>query len=85
MGRARALDRLGQFLELGGEGLQFGGERLGVGLAESGRGVEQGLEHHRDARQDRLLDPLERFVEARLLFVRAPCAPIMDAIRVKSW
>ena len=32
-------------------------------------GVEQGVEHHGDARQDRLLDPLERFFEPRLLFL----------------
>ena len=69
MDRARALDRLGQFLELGGEGLEFGGKRLGIGLCHVFAGVEQRFEHHRDARQDRLLDPLERLVEARLLFV----------------
>ena len=32
-------------------------------------GVEQGIEHHRDARQDRLLDALEGFFEPRLLFL----------------
>ena len=30
------------------------------------------VEHHRDARQDRFLDPLERLFEARLLLVRWP-------------
>ena len=53
--------------ELGGERPQFGGQRLGIGLADPGGGVEQGLEHHRDARQDRFLDSLERFFEPRLL------------------
>ena len=76
----RALDRLGQFLELGGQGLQLGGERLGIGFGEAGGGVEQGFEHHRDARQDRLLDPLERLFEARLLLFRLS----MDAILAAS-
>ena len=39
-------------------------------VSATGGGVEQGVEHHRDARQDRFLDPLERLVEARLLFGR---------------
>ena len=69
MGRRAALDRAGQFLELGGERLKLGGERLGVDFGQVGRGVEQRVEHHRDARQDRLLDPLERLFEARLLLL----------------
>ena len=72
----RAFDRLGQFLEFGGEDLQFGGERRSSpGIASAG--VEQGFEHHRDARQDRFLDPLERLVETRLGF-HVPMAPAMD-------
>ena len=31
--------------------------------------VDQRFEHHGDARQDRILDPLERLFEARLLLV----------------
>ncbi len=66
--RARPLDRPGQFLELGGERLEFGGKRLGVERGHVGAGVEQGVEHHRDARQDRFLDSLERLVQPGLLF-----------------
>ena len=65
--RARALDRLGQLLELGGERLQFADEEAALAFGDRFGGVDQRVEHHRDARQDRLLDPLERLVEARLL------------------
>ena len=68
-----------------GQGAQFGGERLGIGFGQSGGGVEQGFEHHRDARQDRLLDPLERLFEPRLLFAECPRRPILDATWVKYW
>ncbi len=65
--RARPLDRPGQFLELGGERLEFGGERLGVKLGHVGGGIEQGVEHHRDARQDSFFDAVEGVIETRLL------------------
>ena len=60
---------LGQFLELERRGSELGGERLGVGFGQACGGVEQGFEHHGDARQDRFLDPLERLFEPRLLFL----------------
>ena len=51
-------------------------------FGEVGRGVEQGVEHHRDARQDRLLDPLERLVEARLLCRQWPWRAILAPTRL---
>jgi hypothetical protein len=70
VGGAGALDRLGQLFELGSERLEFGGEEAPFVLGNRFRGVDQRVEHHRDARQDRFLDPLERLVEARLLVGR---------------
>ena len=74
VGRARALDRLGQLFELGGKRLELGGEEAALILGDGFRGVDQRVEHHGDARQDRLLDPLERLVEARLLVGRSAWA-----------
>ena len=65
---ARAFDGAGQLFKLRGQRLQFGGERLGVEFGKVGRGIEQGVEHHCDARQDGFLDAVERVVEACLLF-----------------
>ena len=84
MGRARSLDRLGQLLELGGEGLQLGGQETALVLGNRLGSVDQRVEHHRDARQDRFLDPLERLVEARLL-VALGIAPCCARSVVKSW
>ena len=73
-GPARSLDLPGQLLELEPDRPQLG--RIGLGVdsrpVQSG-GVEQGVEHHRDARQDRFLDPLERLVEAVCCGPAAPC------------
>ena len=55
-------------LELGGEDLQFGDEEAEIVIGHRFGGGDQRFEHHRDARQDRLLDPLERLVKAGLLF-----------------
>ena len=64
--RARSFDRMREAIEFGGNGAQFGRQRLGIGLADPGRGIEQRIEDHRQARQDRCLDPLERLVKLRL-------------------
>src|SRR5256885_11781212 len=82
--RARPLDRLGQLLELGGESLEFADEKAALPFLDRLGGVDQRFEHHRDARQDRFLDPLERLVEARLLvpyWHRGQSGPTL----VKSW
>ena len=67
MDGARALDRLGQLFELGGEGLELADEEAALAFGDGFGGVDKRFEHHCDARQDRLLDPLERLFEARLL------------------
>ena len=69
MHRAAALDGAGELLELRGEDLQFGGKRLRVSLGGAFGRLEQGFQHHRDAWQDRFLDPVERLFQARLLLV----------------
>src|SRR6266567_450677 len=46
--RARPLDRLGQFLELGGEGLELADEKATLAFLDRLGGVDQRLEHHRD-------------------------------------
>jgi alpha/beta superfamily hydrolase len=48
--RARPLDRQRELLEFGGERPQFGGEEAALVLGDRFRGVDQRLEHHRDAR-----------------------------------
>ncbi len=69
LGGTGAFDQPRQLLEFGGEGLQFRGKETAV-VAGNGFGrIHQGVEHHRDAGQDRFLDPLERLVEARLPLV----------------
>ncbi len=84
MGRRIALDRAGQLFQLGRERLQLGDQRLGIELGEVGRGVEQRVEHHRDARQDRLFDPLERLFETRLLLLDIAHGPQHGPDRVKK-
>ena len=73
MDRAAALDRTGELFELGGEDLKLGGKRLAVDLADFLGGIEQRFEHHGDARQDRLLDPVERLFKACLLLRYGHC------------
>ena len=67
MGGARPLDGLGQLFQLGGQRLELGSEESALILGDGFGGIDQRVEHHGDARQDRFLDPLERLVEARLL------------------
>ena len=58
--QADLLELRSQCLELcSQETALIGGDRF--------RGIDQRFEHHRDARQDRFLDPVERFFEAGLL------------------
>ena len=68
MGRAGALDRLGQLFELGRKCLELGCQEAAFILGDGFRGVDLRVEHHGDARQDRFLDPFERLFEARLMF-----------------
>ena len=63
-----ALDGAGQFLELGCQNLEFGGERLRIGLSGRLGGIQERLQHHCDAGEDRFLDAVESFFEPRLLF-----------------
>jgi hypothetical protein len=84
MGRARPLYRLGQLFELGRERLELADEEPALAFGDRLRGVDQRVEHHRDAREDGLLDSLERLFEARLLVPTwhgGQCGPIL----VKSW
>jgi hypothetical protein len=67
MGRARPLNGLGQLFQLQGQSFELGGKETALVRGNGLRGVDQRVEHHGDARQDRFLDPLERLVEARLL------------------
>lgn len=67
MDGTRALNGLGQLFELGCECLELGGEETSFVLGDGFRCIDQGIEHHRDARKDRFLDPFERLVEACLL------------------
>lgn len=65
MRRRDRLDLAGQLLQLERQRPQLGG--IGVAVeSRSGqrRRVEQGVEHQRQAWQDRLLDPVESLVEA---------------------
>ena len=78
------LDRPGQFLEFGRKRLKLGGKRLGVDIGKVGRGVEQRIEHHRDARQDRLFDPFERLFETCLLLLDIAHGPKHGANPVKK-
>lgn len=84
MGRRIALDGAGQFLQLGSQSLKLSGQCFGIDLAKIGRGVEQRVEHHRNAWQDRFLDPLERLLEARLLLLDITHAPKHGANAVKK-
>ncbi len=67
MGGRDRLHLPGQLLQLKGDRAQLGGVDFGIdsGLAGAG-GVEQRIEHQRDARQDRLFDALERLVDPEL-------------------
>src|SRR5690242_3266779 len=65
--RRRAFYRLSQLLELGSEGLELRRKKAALGLGDRLGRIDQRVEHHCDARQDRFLDPLEGFVETRLL------------------
>ena len=59
MDRAGALDGLGQLFELCGQCLELGGKKAALILGDGFGGVDQSVEHHGDARQDRLLDALQ--------------------------
>ena len=70
MGRAGALDCLGQLFQFKSKRLQLCGQKAALVLGDGFRGVDQRVEHHGDARQDRFLDPFERLVETCLLVCR---------------
>src|SRR5207237_8405919 len=82
--RARSLDGLRQLLELSGEGLELADEEAALAFGDRFGGIDERLEHHCDARQDRFLDPLERLVEACLLVDRWHDRQF-GTILVKSW
>ena len=67
MGRAGFFDRLGELLELRGEGLELADEEPAFAFGDGFGRFHQRVEHHGDARQDRFLNPFERLFEARLL------------------
>jgi hypothetical protein len=84
MRRARPLDRLRVSSSSSAASVcSSAASALGSVSATPAEASSKRLEHHRDARQDRFLDALERLVEARLLFGRG--MPPYGPAPVKPW
>ena len=84
MHRRVSFDRPSKFFQLGGQRLQLRDQYLGVDFSEVGRSIEQGVQHHCDAGQNRLFDPLKRLLEARLLLLDFPHVRKHGPARVKK-
>ena len=69
--RAGAFHGPGQLFQLRRKRLQLGGQGLGIDVTDFLGGFEQAFQHHRDARQDRFFDPVERLFKACLLLFYA--------------
>lgn len=67
MGRGGQFHRAGQLFKFRGKDLKLGGECFGIHFRKVCGSVEKRVEHHGDARKDRLFDTLERIHELLLL------------------
>jgi hypothetical protein len=67
--RRAAFHGASQLFQFGGKRLKLGNEHLGIEFGKVGRRIEQRIQHHCDARKDRLFDPIERLCKAGLLLL----------------